>query len=112
MASESSEWFVLLNGKEHGPFTTEQLRECAAHGKLFPDDLVRRSDMQDSKRAADIEGLFTRLQLDGLTAIGTRFPPDPVTGFRPADFGNFTPSDGVWAGLKRVVAGTFFKRPK
>lgn len=36
-------------------------------------------------------------------APGTRFSRDPYSGFRPADYGNFKPSDGIWGGVKRLL---------
>lgn len=51
-------WFVIRAGKELGPFTTRQLREMAATRKLAPDDLVRRADMQEPRKASTVKGLL------------------------------------------------------
>jgi hypothetical protein len=36
------EWFVLTGGKEHGPFSLQQLKSLAACGKLLPNARLRR----------------------------------------------------------------------
>lgn len=51
-------WFVVRAGKELGPFTARQLREMAATRKLAPDDLVRRADMKEPRKASSIKGLL------------------------------------------------------
>lgn len=61
-------WFVIRNGKEHGPVSAQQLRQLAATGQLRPDDLVRRDDMQAPRPAREIKGLF---------GAATEPPPSP-----------------------------------
>lgn len=105
----SSEWFVLRGGREYDPFTVQQLHDHVAQGHLHPDDLVRRADLPAPQRAGDIEGLFVRQQHGHPPPIGTRFPPN-ANGFRPADYGSFMPSDGFFAGIKRLVLALFGKK--
>jgi hypothetical protein len=52
------EWFVVRDGKEQGPYSTQRLKQMAADGKLRPEDLVRRTDTQAPRRASTIKGLF------------------------------------------------------
>lgn len=52
------QWFVVRGGREEGPFTGTQLKEMASSGKLKPTDLVRRADVEMSRPASAIKGLF------------------------------------------------------
>lgn len=54
----AQDWFVVRDGKELGPFSSHQLKQMAADGKLTPDDLVRRGDMKASRKAGNVKGLF------------------------------------------------------
>jgi len=40
--ASDSDWFVLLHGKDIGPFTLDELKANAAAGTLGPEDLVRQ----------------------------------------------------------------------
>jgi hypothetical protein len=51
-------WFLIQEGKEHGPVQSGRLRELVATGQLCPTDLVRRDDMAKYCRADQIKGLF------------------------------------------------------
>lgn len=51
-------WFVVRGAKEEGPFTSRQLKQMAGDGRLRPDDLVRREDVETSRPASAIKGLF------------------------------------------------------
>jgi hypothetical protein len=53
-----TQWFIVHDGKERGPFTAQQLKEMAAKSQLAPDDLIRRADMQVPRKASSIKGLF------------------------------------------------------
>jgi hypothetical protein len=57
-AAPPSQWFVIRGEKQYGPFSSRRLRELAASGKLVPDDLVRRADMDGTTHAKRIKGLF------------------------------------------------------
>ncbi len=105
-----AKWFVVQNGQERGPFTDQQLRDHVAQGYLFPDDLIRRADLPTMQRAGDIKGLFAHHHPDN---AAPRDPRRPVKadGFRPADYGSLMPSDGFFAGVKRLVLALFGKKP-
>lgn len=51
-------WFVSNDGKEHGPFTSEQLKQLATSGQVRPETPIRRDDKQIAIRASEIKGLF------------------------------------------------------
>jgi hypothetical protein len=52
------QWFVILGDKQYGPFSSRRLRELAMNGKVVPDDLVRRADMDRTTHARHVKGLF------------------------------------------------------
>jgi hypothetical protein len=52
------QWFVIRGGQQYGPFSPRRLRELAASGKIMPDDLLRRADMDRATPARRINGLF------------------------------------------------------
>lgn len=54
----SHQWFVIRNGREQGPFTSQQLKSFATEGKIRPDDLIRRNDKSKSYPASEVKGLF------------------------------------------------------
>src|SRR4051812_14442820 len=51
-------WFVERQGGRLGPYSSAQLKELAAEGRLRPDDPVRRSDQANLVAAGKIKGLF------------------------------------------------------
>jgi len=53
-----SEWFVLRDEKEHGPFSPNDLKAMAKSGGLGKTDKIRRSDMQKPVLAGAVKGLF------------------------------------------------------
>jgi hypothetical protein len=67
----AQDWFVVRDGKETGPFTAPQLKDMTTTGRLIPDDLVRRADMQAPRKASTIKGLFAA------TASASTKPPPP-----------------------------------
>lgn len=52
-------WYVLVEGREEGPFTAEQMRQLAGEGRLKPLSRVRRSDMARDISARRLKGLFS-----------------------------------------------------
>ncbi|MEQ8637944.1 DUF4339 domain-containing protein [Gimesia maris] len=55
----TDKWRIKRGNKEHGPISSQQLREFAKTGKLQPTDLVR-NNKSDWKQASSISGLFPR----------------------------------------------------
>lgn len=53
-----AQWFIVRDGNEDGPFSSAQLKEMAAAGKLRHEDLVRRDDMPTPRQASAMKGLF------------------------------------------------------
>jgi hypothetical protein len=53
-----AKWIIKRNGKEAGPFETNQLKRLASSGKIKADDQIRRDDQVAWYRAESIKGLF------------------------------------------------------
>lgn len=51
-------WFVVVGDQEKGPFTSAQLKQLAAEGKLNPQHRLRREDLENVVNAAQVRGLF------------------------------------------------------
>lgn len=57
MPEPSPEWYVRIKNNEFGPFTSVQLRQWAADGRITPSDLIRRG-RSDWSPASSVKGLF------------------------------------------------------
>ncbi len=54
----ASQWHVGRGGQSTGPYSTEQLREMAAAGRISPGDLVWKEGMAEWADCATVQGLF------------------------------------------------------
>lgn len=54
-----TEWMYFVDGQQHGPVSSQELRQLAAAGKLSPTDLVWREGLADWAPAAKLKGLFS-----------------------------------------------------
>lgn len=54
----AAEWFCEINGKEHGPMTSGQLKKLAVQKKLKAGDLVWKDGMDERVKAAAVKGLI------------------------------------------------------
>ena len=50
-------WYYKINGEEHGPVTSDDLRKMAVAGTLNPNDLVRKEEMNEWVPANRLKGL-------------------------------------------------------
>ena len=66
-------WYYVLDGKQVGPITFEDLKAVAASGELTPDDLVWQEGTADWVDAKTVPGLFT-----GPTPAAPPAPPARV----------------------------------
>lgn len=64
----SSTWYYKKGGKQHGPVVASMLKSLAMAGRILPDDLVRKADTEDWKRASNVRGLFDPAA--GTTPVG------------------------------------------
>lgn len=53
----TTQWFIVRDGKEQGPFGPHQLKEMALREEIVRDNLVRRDDMPTPMPAMDFDGL-------------------------------------------------------
>ncbi len=53
-----TEWMYFVDGQQHGPVSSQGLRQLAAAGKLSPTDLVWREGLAEWAPAAKLKGLF------------------------------------------------------
>jgi GYF domain 2 len=55
----SSQWHYSKDGSQHGPVTSQRLKELAASGELAPNDLVWKEGLADWRPAMSLKGLFS-----------------------------------------------------
>lgn len=51
-------WYCMIDNEKQGPFSTSQLRQLAAQGRLAPEDLITRDGLDGWVRASRTKGLF------------------------------------------------------
>jgi hypothetical protein len=71
----AQDWYIVRNGKEHGPYSPSQLKQLAASGKLQPDDKVRREDMETACKASSLKGLFPETEAVAVEPRKAKAPP-------------------------------------
>lgn len=81
-AKQAQQWFVRRGDKEHGPFTSKQLRSMAASGKITVDDLLRKGDSPKWIKAGSVKGLFAAVPQEAKPATS---PPIPVAESNAGD---------------------------
>ena len=52
-----NDWFVKINNAEHGPLTSERLKQLAQQGKVTPDTPVRKGQAGTWLKASSVKGL-------------------------------------------------------
>gem|GEM_PF-413908 len=73
------QWYIWLNGTEHGPLSARFLFSLARAGKIRPDTPVRRDDMPQAVPAGRVRGL-----LDGIARPKAAPPRPGAASGRPA----------------------------
>lgn len=71
----ASQWFVIREGQQQGPFDSSQLKAMAAEGNLVPGDMVWKEGIQDWVPASRLSGLFPDKSADR-TTIPSELPAD------------------------------------
>ena len=75
--SDRQHWFVLLNGKRHGPFTYAELTKAAREGLITAETNIWRSGWQKWHPARSVKGLVTeRAPVNERSANETPLAPD------------------------------------
>src|SRR6266536_2144447 len=54
----AADWYCEINGEQHGPVTSAQLRQLAVARKLHPSHPVWKEGMQKKVQARTVKGLF------------------------------------------------------
>jgi hypothetical protein len=54
----ASDWYIKINNAEHGPLTSDRLKQLAQQGKVTPDTSVKKGQAGTWHRANDVHGLF------------------------------------------------------
>jgi len=54
----AAEWFIYVNGQQHGPYTAQQLMQGAARGKISPATKIRKGSNGQWVDAGQVAGLF------------------------------------------------------
>ena len=71
----SQQWHVSKGGRQHGPFTSAQVKKLADSGQLQPEDLIWKDGLAEWVAASSVKGLFS-------AAAIPRTPP-PVSKATP-----------------------------
>ena len=69
----SNDWYVKINNAEHGPLSSERLKQLALEGKVKPKTFVRKGDSGTWLKASHVTGLFPPAASAGTPA--TAVPP-------------------------------------
>ena len=82
----ASTWFIVIMGREQGPFSNDDMRNLVADGSIIADTLVRRGDQATAVRAAQIRGLLPATAAGAAAGSKTATAPPPVavTPAKPA----------------------------
>ena len=92
--SEGPQWFVSVEGQQHGPYTGEQLVGFTQTGNLTPESMVWTEGMAEWLPASQIEGLFPApapaaapVQIRTTTAASNFMRPGQAAGYATAPLG-------------------------
>ncbi len=53
-----SDWFVVVNGAEKGPYSASQIRKFVKQDKIYANTMMRKQGMPEPMRADEIKGLL------------------------------------------------------
>lgn len=79
-SDQAREWFIRRGEKEHGPFTSKQLRAMAVSGKIKTDDLLRKGDSSNWIKAGSVKGLFASTNRSGEGVEVQQSPSSEMNG--------------------------------
>ncbi len=71
----TAHWYCLINDREHGPFTSQQIQRLAEKGKLKPQHSVRPETDSHWTPALAIPGLFPDSEADTTPPVAKAAPP-------------------------------------
>ena len=81
------QWFIRLGGKEHGPFSSSQLKQLAHQGKISHDTEVRRGESGSWIAAGRVKGLFAVASQTETAATSAEDNAPDASGRPPAPSG-------------------------
>ncbi len=76
----AAEWFYDVDGEEHGPVTSTQLKHLAGNGYLQPAHLIWKEGIPKRVPARSVKGLFSATQLAAADAPPKAAPAAPKPG--------------------------------
>lgn len=95
----SQQWYVMVNEKAAGPFSSAQLKQAAASGKILPTAQVRQSEEGKWVPAKRIKGLFAELPTQttaaphqARSAVASPLPPASDDDKNSFEFRGVSPS--------------------
>jgi hypothetical protein len=97
----ADQWHCNRQGKQVGPFTSEQLRQLAASGQLQAADLVWKEGMAGWVAASEVQGLFP-----AATARNIPAPPPPPPHQRASSTGGSANSPKSFMDRAKQAAAT------
>jgi hypothetical protein len=59
-----TQWYIHRNGRQGGPFSSQQLKNLASRGDLDPSDHIWKDGMKDWAEASRLKGLFSENPVD------------------------------------------------
>jgi len=54
----ATDWYIKINNAEHGPLSSDKLKQLAQQGKVRPDTPVKKGQAGTWHRAKEVQGLF------------------------------------------------------
>ncbi len=116
--SDGPQWFVSVEGQQHGPYTGEQLVEFTQTGNITRESMVWTEGMSEWLPAAQIDGLFPApapVQVQTTTAASNFMRPGQTTGssfMRPGQataYATAQPTGQVQGGFRhpQITAASF-----
>ena len=81
----ANDWYIKINNVEHGPFTSDRLKQLAQQGKVTHDTPVKKGQAGTWHRASDVRGLFPTNN-DMPVAAPPPPPPPQVNPQQPSAF--------------------------
>ncbi|MEI8376137.1 MAG: GYF domain-containing protein [Planctomycetota bacterium] len=75
----SNEWYIKINNVEHGPLSSDKLKQLAQQGKVTPDTPLKNGESIGWVTASHVKGLFPMAASAGTPATAKASPPRPAS---------------------------------
>ncbi len=75
----ATEWYLQIGGDQYGPYTSGQVKEYAAEGRIVPDSILKQGAAGSWTQASSVRGLFASTLLESPAA-----PSDPTAIVPPS----------------------------